>query len=107
MTGKYTIVYSTDALEDLRGIYSYIALEIMEPDIAKGQVDRIRKKIRSLEVFPKGYGRVDWEPWASMEMRKLPVDNYIVYFLVEDKSMEVIIIRVFYGGMDVRSIMNP
>ena len=107
MTDRYTIVYSPDALEDLRSIYSYIALEIMEPDIARKQVDRIRKKIRSLEMFPTGYGRVDWEPWASMEMRKLPVDNYIVFFLVEDKSMEVMVIRVFYGGMDVRGIMNP
>ena len=32
---KYTVIYSPEAMDDLRSIYSYIAFKLKEPDIAK------------------------------------------------------------------------
>ena len=71
----YQLIYSPESLDDLRDIYSYITFEKLAPENAEGQVNRIRKAIRSLDLFPEGHTTVDWEPWASMEMRFLPVDN--------------------------------
>lgn len=104
MSAWYNIRYSPAAKEDIKNIYSYIALNLQVPDIAKNQVDRIRKEIRSLDFMPTRYSIVDWEPWQSMKMHKLPIDNFVVYYTVNSDTITVTIIRIVYAGMDIRSI---
>ncbi len=102
----YKIIYSPESLDDLRAIYSYIAFKKLAPENAEGQVNRIRKAIRSLDLFPEGHTTVDWEPWASMGMRFLPVDNFTVYYLVDNNKERVSIVRIFYSGRDVEQIIQ-
>lgn len=79
MRDSYKVIYSPEALDDIRKIYSYIAFDLKVPDTAKNQVERIRKEVRSLDFMPMRYAIVDWEPWQSMKMHKVPVDNFVVY----------------------------
>ena len=102
----YKIIYSPESIDDLRAIYSYIAFEKHTPKNAEGQVNRIRKSIRSLDLFPEGHTTVEWEPWASMGMRFLPVDNFSVYYLVDNDEGKVSIVRIFYSGRDVEHIIQ-
>lgn len=71
MTDSYNVVYSVDALGDLREIYSYIANELLVPKTAAAQLGRIRKEVRSLDFMPARYTLVEWEPWHSMKMHQL------------------------------------
>lgn len=104
MSESYNVVYSPEALNDLKDIYAYIAQELLVPDTALNQVNRIRKEIRSLDFMPSRYALVDWEPWKSMGMHKVPVDNFVVFYTVDSESMTVAIIRIVYGGRDIESI---
>lgn len=61
MNGIYSVIYSPQALDDLREIYLYIAFALKVPDTAKKQVNRIRKEIHSLDFMPSRYSLVDWE----------------------------------------------
>lgn len=106
MTDNYHISYSEDALNDLREIYAYIANELLVPETAVEQIKRIRKEIRSLYFMPSRYAFVGWEPWHSMKMHQLPVDNFIVYYLVNDDKKTVTVVRIFYGGRDIEGIIN-
>ena len=49
---NYSIIYSPEALDDLRDIYSYIAFSLKAPDTAKNQTDRIRNAIKNLDFSP-------------------------------------------------------
>ena len=71
MSDTYSVIYSPEAKDNLKEIYSYIAFELEAPDTAEGQVNRIRKEIRSLDFMPARYAIVDWEPWRSMEMHRV------------------------------------
>lgn len=106
MTENYIVSYSEDALNDLREIYNYIAIELLVPETAAAQVGRIRKAVRSLDFMPARYEVVEWEPWYSMEMHQLPVNNFIVYYLVEDEAKIVTVVRIFYSGRDIEGIIN-
>ena len=106
MTEKYKVSFSPAAKEDLKGIYRYIALDLVEPAIAEKQINRIRESIKKLDHFPKKHQTVNWEPWSSMEMRYIPVDNYIVYYLVNEENKMVTIIRIFYGGRDIKNVIK-
>lgn len=106
MTEGYKVGYSVDALADLREIYAYIANELLVPEIAAAQIDRIRKEVRSMDFMPARYALVEWEPWHSMKMYQLPVDNFIVYYLVDNGEMTVTIARIFYSGRDIVGMIN-
>lgn len=54
--------------------------------------------------MPERYAAVDWEPWHSIGIRKLPVDNFVAYYLVNQQALSVEIVRIFYGGRDIESI---
>lgn len=62
------------------------------------------KEIRSLDFMPSRYALVDWEPWKSIGMHKVPVDSFVVFYTVDSDSMTVAIIRIVYGGRDIESI---
>lgn len=103
MSDTYSVIYSPEAKANLSEIYSYIAFDLKAPDAAEGQVNRIRKEIRSLDFMPARYATVDWEPWKSMGMHRVPVDNFVIYYAVDDSNRTVTVIRIFYGGRNVKN----
>ena len=79
-----------------------IAYELLEPDTAAGQTGRSMKAVRSLEEMPIRHRLLDEEPWHSQGMRLMPVDHYLVFYLPDETNNVVSIIRIMYGGRDVR-----
>lgn len=106
MSRRYTVIYAPEALDDLRGLYAYIAFELHAPQAAFRMVNRIRAEIRGLERFPEKHRCVSWEPWASQDMRSMPVRNYMVYYSVDKERFTVSVFRIFYGGRDVEHIIQ-
>jgi toxin ParE1/3/4 len=106
MSDSYSVIYSPEAIDDLREIYAYIAFDLLVPETAKNQANRIRERIHSLNFMPSRHSHVDWEPWKSMGIRKVPVDNFVVYYSVNDNSYTVTVIRIFYGGRNAENIVN-
>lgn len=100
----YRVEYSQEALVDIKSIYTYISQILHAPFTARRQVNRIRKEIRDLEAFPTRYVLVEWEPWASMKMHRLPIDNYVVFYLVDEQAMAVKIVRIVYGGRNLEDL---
>lgn len=103
---KFSILYSDESVADLESIYCYIAFHLMERKTAWELTVRIRKDIRGLARHPEMCERVDWEPWYSMGVRKMPVKNFIVYYLPDKDAQTVKIVRIFYGGRDVEHIIG-
>ena len=103
---NYLIIYSDEALQDLREIFEYIAGELREPAIAAAQINRIREQVRSLGHFPARNKKVAWEPWRSMGMRQMPVDNFIAFYTIDDTQPAVQIVRIFYGKRDIESYIR-
>lgn len=104
MINSYEIKYSKDSLNDLRMIYTYILQELSSPQNATNQINRIREEINSLSVLPLRCQIVKWEPWHSLKMHQLLVDNFIIYYLFENS--EIMIVRIFYAKRNIKQIIN-
>ena len=102
----FDVSYSAEARQDLRDIYEYIAYELLVPETAARQAERIMKAARSLEQIPMRYRLYEGEPWHSQGLRVLPVDNYLVFYLPDETSATVSIIRIMYGGRDINKQLN-
>ena len=98
----WDVSYTDSARRDLQSIYDYIADVLHEPVIAERQTDRIIDAADSLEHMPFRHRLYDYEPWRSIGMRVLPVDNYLVFYLPDESQGIVTIIRVMYGGRDIK-----
>lgn len=98
---SWEIKYSAQALNDLSLIYEYIAYELLAPDTAREQVDRIMEAVRALDYMPMKYRAYGKEPWKSQGLRYFPVGNYLVFYIPKEKSSTVNIVRIIYGGRDL------
>lgn len=94
----YDIVLTEKAEEDLRGIYEYIAFELLQPEYAVGQITHIERKIMQLEQFPEKFKRYPKEPWKSRNMRIVSADNYVIFYTPIEEKTVVVINRIMYSG---------
>ena len=95
-SAAYQPIKSNDpeALDALRKRYSYIAFKLKAPDTAKNQAKRIREEIRSLDFMPGRYALVDFEPWKSRNTHKVTVNNYVVFYAVDEDTTTVTVSRI-------------
>lgn len=96
---QYKIEISRAAWADMESIYDHIAYMLAAPENAKKQYLRIEAGILSLRELPERIKLVDFEPERSEGLRKLLVDHYSVFFVIEDKT--VIITNILYSASDV------
>ena len=102
----FDVQISEQADADLRGIYEYIAFELLSPQNAAGQLDRLEVAISNLSNMPEKFRRYEREPWHSRNLRMFPVDNYLVFYIPDKDTKIVTVIRVMYGGRDIETEMN-
>lgn len=99
---SFEVQYTVKARQDLRNIYEYIAYDLLVPETAARQAQRIMKEIEALNEMPMRYRLYDDEPWHRQEVRFFPVDNYLVFYLSDKAKHTVYIVRIIYGGRDIR-----
>ena len=98
---SFGIRLTRDAERDLSDIFEYIALVLLSPENAAGQLGRLEHGIASLENMPERFRVYEREPWTSRGLRIMPVDNYLVFYIPNREAEMVTILRVMYGGRDV------
>ncbi len=97
----YAISISPSAGNDLLEIYQYIAEDLNAVQSAIGQLERLERAIYSLDGMPERYPRYNREPWFSRNLRIMPVDNYLVFYIPKKDVQEIAVMRIIYGGRDL------
>ena len=98
---QYKVEITKEALQDMEDIYNYIALELLSPEKAMGQYNRIADEILTLDIFPQRYRITDSEPEKQMELRRMLVDNYSVFYTI--RTDKVIVTDVLYTASDIEA----
>ncbi len=84
---QYTVQITDKALADMEEIYTYIAEQLLAPENAIGQYNRIAEAIQNLNVFPERVRIMESEPEHTMGLRQLPIDNFLVFYVIEDNRV--------------------
>ena len=100
----YTVQLTDQAKTDLRGIYEYIALTLLEPETAKNLTRRIISGLHSLKEMPNRYPVYQDEPWRSRGLRRINIENFSSFYLVTEDSVQVI--RIMYKRRDISNILK-
>lgn len=97
---EYEVVLTSQAFEQIRETVSYISHVLLEPQTAIRWVDVLKKEISSLNSMPLRYPLTEEEPWHTYGIRKMPVKNFLVYYLVDNEEKRVSVTAVVYGRRD-------
>jgi len=88
------------AQEDLENIFSYIAIELVNPEAASNLIEKIETKFNELLLFPLSYPLIKSKLIFQIDLRKCIVQNYIIVYFYNEKEKLVEIIRVIYSKVD-------
>ena len=105
MANNYTIKMTPKAAEDLDNIYKYISEELFAVSSATNILEKIEQGIMVLREFPFSCNYVADEYLKNKGYRKLIVDNYIVFYLIEEEKNQVIIMRALYGKQKYENLL--
>ncbi|QGU00417.1 hypothetical protein SYNTR_1823 [Candidatus Syntrophocurvum alkaliphilum] len=101
----YDIQITKPAESDLLEIIWYISKELLEPETAQRVISRISNAIISLGSMQFRHALVSHELLAQKGIRKIVVNNYIVFYIVDEESKIVTIIRVLYNRRDWQNFL--
>jgi addiction module RelE/StbE family toxin len=93
------------AEEDLDGIFDYIANTLEAPVAANRLMTKIERAIQGLKETPRIGPKCRDETLDKKGYRKLIVDEYRAFYLVNDEERIVIVMRVIYGRRNYTALL--
>ena len=106
MEYKYSYRFTEKAEQDLDEILRYISMDLVNPTAAQNLAGKIFDKIDMIRVFPDSGEAVENEFIADKTVRKLLVDNYIIYYKPHYEAKVISVIRIVYGKRDSSEILK-
>ena len=100
-SNKYKVSLYPKAYRDLEDIYAYISNEILEPVVAKRQIDRIWEALGTLSIFPYSHQDRLVGRYANKGYKQFIVDNYLVIYRVDEEKKEVFVVTIQYARRDI------
>lgn len=91
----------------MKEIVQYISVELFAQEAAEKLLDKMREAIAKLSVMPERYALIEEEPWKQEGIRKVIVNNFLIYYWVDEENLKVQVVAVIYNRRDqLRALMN-
>lgn len=103
---SYTVRFTETAKEDLREIAFFIADQSQEPEIAKALVLELRETCNRLKELPNQGALPKDRILRSMGYRYLIHKGYLIFYLTDDRGMNVDIMAIFNERQDYIRVMR-
>ena len=100
----YTLKYAKSYRDDIKSTVNYIKYSLQNPIAAQRLKHEIKNKYKNLKENPFIYPVVPDKYLASKGYRFIIVSNYIIFYKVMEKQIEII--RFLYGYRDWINILE-
>ena len=101
----YRVNVTKPAERDLIGIFSYIADTLRELETAKRLYLDIKREVLSLCEMPERYAILDEPPYNEAGVRRMPVENYLVFYTVREETVHIL--RIVYKRREWQALLSP
>lgn len=102
---EYNVVIEDAAEKDLISILTYISETLHEPIVAERIFLAIQHSIEDLDHRPFRFQLVNDERFAAIGVRKFQIENYLVFYLADEKLKTVHILRIMYARREWQNIL--
>lgn len=101
----YRLDYLPIARQDMTEIARYIAHELCNPAAAEKLANEMIEAADRLTEFPYSNALHSAGRPLKCEYRKLIVQNYIMFYWIDEKGKQVTIARVVYARRDYKKLL--
>jgi toxin ParE1/3/4 len=101
----FRVIIETTAISDLRDILRYITETLKAPQTAQQIYISLKGQILTLDHMAFRYPLVNYETFAARGLRKMPVENYLVFYVADKAKKEVHILRVLHNRREWRNLL--
>ncbi len=102
----YKYKFTAKAKDDLDSIFAYIAIELSNISAARNLMKEVEKGINSICAFPEACPVVDNIYVRNLDVRKKLINNFIMYYLPDEKAKTNIIVRIVYNKRNIDDIIK-
>ena len=102
----YQIEITGPAVEDIAGLRRHITSELMEPGSALRGYESVKKAILSLDEMSERHAVIQEPPYTELGVRRMYIENYTVFYIVDTQKERVTILRVLYSRRDWKRILD-
>ena len=106
MESEFGFLLTQKAAEDLDGIIDYISNELSNPKAASDFLSMFLKIVGNTCSFPESGSEFKNEFLSEKDIRKKPIENYIMYYQPNYKDKKIIILRIVYTKRDLNEIIS-
>ena len=96
----YRVKITQQAQEQMIDIADYIQNELLAPRAAIDTMSALRSSIKSLSSMPGRIQLTEEEPWHSEGIRRMVVQNFYVYFWIDEDRKIIQVMAVVYARRD-------
>ena len=97
---SYRVNLTQSAVEQAQEIVQYISETLLVPDVAQAWMSRLKAEIGKLSFMPGRFPLTEEEPWRSKGIRRAVVENFLVYFWIDEPQNIVWVTAIVYGRRD-------
>lgn len=102
----YTVELLPEAINDMTEIVKYISVQLSNPTAATRLKEKITCEIKKLEENPHIYAVYEPPLMLKVELRKILVKNYTVFYYIDEIQKAVKIVRVIYSKRNFSDVLK-
>lgn len=97
---NYNVILQPLAQADIKNIGDYIADTLCNPDAAIKLVDAFIEQFKRIANFPMSGKPLDLDLPLEHDYLLAFVENYVIFYIVDENAETATVIRVLYAGSD-------
>ena len=105
MSERYGLEIFPKAEQDMEDIFSYISHEQYVKEAARNLIEKFNNSLERVRIFPSSCPLARNESILDKSLRKLIVENYIIFYRIHESKKAIQVIRVLYGMQNYNDIL--
>jgi plasmid stabilization system protein ParE len=97
---SYRVVFLDEATQDIDDITEYLSQ--FYANTARKFFDKMKKHVGNLEIMPYMYPVYEDDSF----FHRVVIDDYLLFYSVDEKQSLVTVHRIFHSKMDIRHIFE-
>ena len=104
MSKKFDFRFLPSAFQDIEEVFDYITLKLCNQKAANDLMDKLDETIDNIRLFPKSFPFHEDSELKNNLVRKVPIDNYILFYKFDEKQELIKILYFKYGGSNLAEL---
>ena len=102
----YDYFFTEKAENDLDGIIKYISVDLANRSAAQNFFVNVFENIETICAYPETGRLISNEYVADKSVRRVLIDNYVMYYKTDEENKRIFIVRIIYGRRNLTEIIK-